>query len=87
MLDEVLVFVVVFLDGLGEVCFVNVDWVMNLGFIMKLLIIYVVLELFGFSFKWYIRVYIDGELNGDVLEGNLFLVGVGDFKFIEECFW
>ncbi|HCJ62894.1 MAG TPA: D-alanyl-D-alanine carboxypeptidase/D-alanyl-D-alanine-endopeptidase, partial [Alcanivorax sp.] len=82
--DEALALAAVPLDGPGEARFVNADRVMNPGSTMKLLTTYAALELLGPSFKWHTRVYTNGELNGDVLEGDLFLVGAGDPKLTEE---
>lgn len=85
--DETLALAAVPLDGPGEARFVNADRVMNPGSTMKLLTTYAALELLGPSFKWHTRVYTNGELSGDVLEGDLFLVGAGDPKLTEERLW
>lgn len=85
--DEALALAAVPLDGPGQARFVNADRVMNPGSTMKLLTTYAALELLGPSFKWHTRVYTNGELKGDVLHGDLFLVGAGDPKLTEARLW
>lgn len=75
------------LDGPGQARFVNANRVMNPGSTMKLLTTYAALELLGPTFKWHTRVYTNGEVKGDVLEGDLILVGSGDPKLTEERLW
>ena len=85
--DDALALAAVPLDGPGQARFVNADRVMNPGSTMKLLTTYAALELLGPTFKWHTRVYTNGEVNGDVLEGDLILVGAGDPKLTEERIW
>ena len=75
------------LDGPGQARFVNANRVMNPGSTMKLLTTYAALELLGPTFKWHTRVYTNGKVKGDVLEGDLILVGSGDPKLTEERLW
>lgn len=85
--DDALALAAVPLDGPGQSRFVNADRVMNPGSTMKLLTTYAALELLGPTFKWHTRVYTNGELKGDVLDGDLIFVGVGDPKLTEERLW
>nr|WP_238400977.1 D-alanyl-D-alanine carboxypeptidase/D-alanyl-D-alanine-endopeptidase [Alloalcanivorax marinus] len=85
--DDALALAAVPLDGPGQARFVNADRVMNPGSTMKLLTTYAALELLGPTFKWHTRVYTNGEVKGDVLEGDLILVGAGDPKLTEERLW
>lgn len=59
---------------------------MNLVLIMKLLIIFVGLDLFGLDFCWKIRVYVDNLFVNGMFNGNLYLCGQGDLKLIFEEF-
>lgn len=85
--EDALALAAVPLDGPGQSRFINAERLMNPGSTMKLLTTYAALELLGPTFKWHTRVYADGELNGDVLHGDLVFVGAGDPKLTEERLW
>lgn len=65
----------------------NVDRAMNPASTMKLITTLAGLELLGPSFVWRTEAWLDGTLNGDVLEGSLILKGYGDPKLTLEDFW
>ncbi len=65
----------------------NVDRAMNPASTMKLVTTLAGLELLGPSFVWRTEAWLDGALNGDVLEGNLVLKGYGDPRLTLEDFW
>ncbi|WP_337367149.1 D-alanyl-D-alanine carboxypeptidase/D-alanyl-D-alanine-endopeptidase [Noviherbaspirillum denitrificans] len=54
---------------------------------MKLVTTNAALEILGPSFSWKTQAYIDGTLNGDVLQGDLIIKGGGDPKLVLENFW
>jgi len=54
---------------------------------MKLLTTDAALELLGPTYTWKTQAYITGEVNGDVLNGNLVFKGGGDPKLVTESFW
>jgi D-alanyl-D-alanine carboxypeptidase/D-alanyl-D-alanine-endopeptidase (penicillin-binding protein 4) len=54
---------------------------------MKLLTTDAALELLGPTYTWKTQAYITGEVNGDVLNGNLIFKGSGDPKLVTENFW
>jgi serine-type D-Ala-D-Ala carboxypeptidase/endopeptidase (penicillin-binding protein 4) len=56
----------------------------NPASVMKLITTYAALDQLGADFIWKNRVYIDGTLQGGVLEGNLILRGSGDPKLVLE---
>jgi serine-type D-Ala-D-Ala carboxypeptidase/endopeptidase (penicillin-binding protein 4) len=56
----------------------------NPASVMKLFTTYAGLDMLGEQFTWKNRVYIDGNLNAGVLEGNLVLRGSGDPKLVLE---
>ena len=65
----------------------NVDRAMNPASTMKLLTTLAGLELLGPNFTWRTEAWLDGTLNGDVLQGNLVLKGYGDPKLTIEDLW
>lgn len=65
----------------------NAERPMNPASTMKLVTTLAGLELLGPSFVWRTEAWVDGTLNGDVLEGNLVLKGYGDPKLTLENFW
>jgi D-alanyl-D-alanine carboxypeptidase/D-alanyl-D-alanine-endopeptidase (penicillin-binding protein 4) len=65
----------------------NADRPMNPASTMKLVTTLGGLELLGPSFVWRTEAWLDGALNGDVLDGNLVLKGYGDPKLTLENFW
>lgn len=82
-----LLLVLILFDGLGNFIYYNVDVLVNLVFIMKLFIIYVVLEMFGLIYQWKIEFYIDGQFKNGVFNGNFYFKGGGDLKLNMEKFW
>jgi serine-type D-Ala-D-Ala carboxypeptidase/endopeptidase (penicillin-binding protein 4) len=56
----------------------------NPASVMKLITTYAALDQLGADFIWKNRVYIDGNLQGGVLEGNLIVRGSGDPKLVLE---
>ncbi len=56
----------------------------NPASVMKLITTYAALDQLGADFIWKNRVYIDGQLQGGVLEGNLIIRGSGDPKLVLE---
>jgi serine-type D-Ala-D-Ala carboxypeptidase/endopeptidase (penicillin-binding protein 4) len=60
------------------------DISMNPASVMKLITTYSALDQLGADFTWKNRVYIDGTLEGGVLQGNLILRGSGDPKLVLE---
>lgn len=54
---------------------------------MKLLTTDAALELLGPTYTWKTQAYITGDVNGDVLNGNLIFKGGGDPKLVTENFW
>lgn len=65
----------------------NIGQLFNLVFVMKLVIMDVVFEIFGLIYIWKIQVYIDGMFVGGVFNGDLIFKGGGDFKLVLENFW
>jgi D-alanyl-D-alanine carboxypeptidase/D-alanyl-D-alanine-endopeptidase (penicillin-binding protein 4) len=59
----------------------------NPASVMKLVTTYAALELLGPAFRWKTEAYLDGTVQNDVLEGNLYLKGYGDPKLNYESFW
>jgi serine-type D-Ala-D-Ala carboxypeptidase/endopeptidase (penicillin-binding protein 4) len=62
----------------------RVDAVLNPASVMKLITTYAALDQLGADFTWKNRVYIDGTLEGGILQGNLILRGSGDPKLVLE---
>jgi serine-type D-Ala-D-Ala carboxypeptidase/endopeptidase (penicillin-binding protein 4) len=62
----------------------RVDASANPASVMKLITTYAALDQLGANFTWKNRVYIDGTLDGGVLQGNLILRGSGDPKLVLE---
>ena len=54
---------------------------------MKLLTSYAGLSLLGPSYRWKTELYTDGVINGNVLNGNLYLKAYGDPNFMTVDFW
>ncbi len=57
---------------------------MNPASVMKLITTYAGLSLLGPQYVWHNRVYVDGPIQGGVLQGNLILRGSGDPKLVVE---
>ena len=60
---------------------------MNPASTMKLLTTYAGLELLGPAHTWKTEAWLDGKLEGGMLQGDLILKGYGDPKFTIEQFW
>jgi D-alanyl-D-alanine carboxypeptidase/D-alanyl-D-alanine-endopeptidase (penicillin-binding protein 4) len=75
------------LNGPGIEQYINADELMSPGSIMKLLTTYAALELLGPSFHWETRFLTDGTLQGDTLNGNLYVDMGGDPKLTIERLW
>ncbi len=60
---------------------------MNPASVMKLVTTYASLELLGPAYTWATPVYVDGSINGGVLQGNLIIQGKGDPKLVQERLW
>ncbi len=65
----------------------NIDKPMNPASVMKLVTTYAGLELLGPAYSWKTEVYLNGELKGASLTGDLILKGGGDPKMTVERFW
>lgn len=60
---------------------ISPDRAMNPASVMKLVTTFAALEILGPAYTWNTEAYLDGNLNGDRLDGNLVLKGYGDPKF------
>jgi D-alanyl-D-alanine carboxypeptidase/D-alanyl-D-alanine-endopeptidase (penicillin-binding protein 4) len=65
----------------------NADESMNPASTIKLLTTWLALEELGPAFKWPTEAYLDGELEGGSLDGDLIIKGYGDPYFITERLW
>ena len=65
----------------------NADYAMNPASTMKLVTTYAALELLGPAFTWKTVVASNAPQGGSSLEGDLYLRGAGDPKFVVESFW
>lgn len=63
------------------------DVPVNPGSLMKLVTTYAGLDLLGPAYTWHTPVYVDGPVQGGVLQGNLYLKGQGDPKLVLERLW
>lgn len=59
----------------------------NPASVMKLLTTLVALDSLGPTYTWKTEVYLQGEVHGDVLEGDLLLKGYGDPYLVAERLW
>ncbi|MDI9246075.1 D-alanyl-D-alanine carboxypeptidase/D-alanyl-D-alanine-endopeptidase [Marinobacter sp. CHS3-4] len=85
--DEALSMAAIPLNGPGIEQYINADQLMSPGSIMKLLTTYAALELLGPSYHWETRFLTDGSLQGDTLDGNLYVDMGGDPKLTIERLW
>lgn len=74
-------------DGSKPILQSNADRPMNPASTMKLVTTYAALGLLGPSYTWKTRISVDGTLDGDVLDGNLYIKGSGDPDLVLEDFW
>jgi D-alanyl-D-alanine carboxypeptidase/D-alanyl-D-alanine-endopeptidase (penicillin-binding protein 4) len=65
----------------------RIDAQVNPASIAKLLTTYAALELLGPAYTWPTPVYVDGPIRDGVLQGNLYLRGLGDPKLVVERVW
>ena len=65
----------------------RIDAPVNPASIAKLVTTYASLELLGPAYTWATPVYVDGPVQGGVLQGNLYLKGQGDPKLVVEKLW
>ncbi|MFV8816660.1 D-alanyl-D-alanine carboxypeptidase/D-alanyl-D-alanine-endopeptidase [Haliea sp. E17] len=75
------------LDGPGTAQYVNADFPMKPGSIMKLVTTYAALELLGPGYTWDTDILTDGKLEGETLKGNLYVRFGGDPKLSIERLW
>ena len=65
----------------------NPDTPMNPASVMKLVTAFATLDRLGPAYFWTTRLAMDGEIQGDTLHGNLYLVGGGDPVFTHADLW
>lgn len=75
------------LDMPAPVLAINADKPMNPASVMKLLTTYAALEQLGINYRWRNAFYTAAPLNGDVLQGDMVLRGMGDPALTVERFW
>ena len=63
------------------------DVLQNPASLMKLLTTYVALEQLGPAYTWRTTWWVDGTVQADVLEGDLYIKASGDPKFVWEHLW
>ncbi len=63
------------------------DKARNPASVMKLLTTYAALDILGPAHTWETKYYINGELKGELLEGDLVIRGGGDPYLVKEQFW
>ena len=65
----------------------NPDTPMNPASVMKLVTAFAALDRLGPAYYWTTRLAMDGQIKGDTLEGNLYLIGGGDPVFTHADLW
>lgn len=65
----------------------RIDAPVNPASVTKLVTTYAALELLGPTYTWNTPVFIDGPVQGDTLQGNLYIKGQGDPKLVAERLW
>jgi D-alanyl-D-alanine carboxypeptidase/D-alanyl-D-alanine-endopeptidase (penicillin-binding protein 4) len=70
-----------------EVLSIGADRALNPASAMKLLTTFAALEQLGPAYTWKTEAWLDGNLDGDRLNGKLILKGYGDPKFDLESLW
>jgi D-alanyl-D-alanine carboxypeptidase/D-alanyl-D-alanine-endopeptidase (penicillin-binding protein 4) len=63
------------------------DAAINPASIAKLTTTFAALELLGPAYTWRTPVFVDGPIEGGVLQGNLYIQGQGDPKLVAERLW
>jgi D-alanyl-D-alanine carboxypeptidase/D-alanyl-D-alanine-endopeptidase (penicillin-binding protein 4) len=63
------------------------DAAVNPASIAKLTTTFAALELLGPAYTWRTPVFVDGPIEGGVLQGNLYIQGQGDPKLVVERLW
>jgi D-alanyl-D-alanine carboxypeptidase/D-alanyl-D-alanine-endopeptidase (penicillin-binding protein 4) len=84
---EAVTFLVAPVDGGPPRVAHRIDARMNPASVAKLATTFAGLELLGPSYAWTTPVYVDGPVQGGVLQGNLYLQGQGDPKLVIERLW
>lgn len=59
----------------------------NPASVMKLVTTYAALDLLGPAYTWRTPVWVEGTVQGNTLQGNLYLQGQGDPKLVAERLW
>jgi serine-type D-Ala-D-Ala carboxypeptidase/endopeptidase (penicillin-binding protein 4) len=65
----------------------RIDVPVNPASVAKLVTTYAALDLLGPAYSWSTPVYVDGPVQGGVLQGNLYIKGQGDPKLVVERLW
>lgn len=65
----------------------NPDMPMNPASVMKLVTTFATLDRLGPAYYWTTRLATDGQIHGNTLEGNVYLVGGGDPVFTHADLW
>jgi D-alanyl-D-alanine carboxypeptidase/D-alanyl-D-alanine-endopeptidase (penicillin-binding protein 4) len=63
------------------------DVPVNPASVAKLATTFAAMELLGPAFTWSTPVYVDGPVQGGILQGNLYIKGQGDPKLVAERLW
>ena len=74
-------------DGRKPLAASNPNLALSPASTMKLVTTNAALDLLGPVFTWKTQAYVNGQLNGDVLQGDLIFKGSGDPKLVTENFW
>ena len=74
-------------DTPGIVAAQNADTVRNPASVLKLLTTMAALDLLGPTYQWKTQYLLDGNLNGNTLNGNLIMLGGGDPFLTVDRFW
>jgi D-alanyl-D-alanine carboxypeptidase/D-alanyl-D-alanine-endopeptidase (penicillin-binding protein 4) len=74
-------------DTNRSVTSLNSDQARNPASVIKLVVTLAALEILGPDYQWETRYFVDGRLNGDVLEGDLVIEGGGDPFITSDRLW
>ncbi len=85
--EDDVAFLVVPVEGGAPLVSHNVTQAMTPASVMKLVTTAAALETLGPNFRWQTTVWQEGKLNGDTLQGNLYLKGSGDPALVQEQLW